>query len=194
MIEKHIRPQFQRWCVDPIATKLAVCCSPNLITIISFILGGVAALAILLSPIMAIALLLLSGYMDIIDGSVARIQGSSSPFGTMLDILSDRFVEAFIIIALFAVQPQLAWVGLLMMMSIIVCVSSFLLVGIFSQQNSQKSFYYSPGLMERAETFIFFILMICFPVAILWLGLLFTILVLWTTFYRIAEFYFQFKQ
>lgn len=59
----------------------------------------------------------------------------------MLDILSDRCVESFIIIAIFINQPQIAWVGLLMMMSIIVCISSFLLVGVFSQKESIKSFY-----------------------------------------------------
>ena len=103
----------------------------------------------------------------------------------MLDILSDRFVESFVIIALFINQPNIAWVGLLMMMSILVCVSSFILVGIFSQQSSYKSFYYSSGLMERGETFIFFIIMILLPVTVLWLGVIFTILVLWTTLYRV---------
>ncbi|MDE4955268.1 CDP-alcohol phosphatidyltransferase, partial [Francisella tularensis subsp. holarctica] len=81
-------------------------------------------------------------------------------------------------------QLDIAWVGLLMMMSIIVCISSFLLVGIFSQKESSKIFYYSPGLIERAETFIFFILMILFPNILVVLGLIYTLLVLWTTLYR----------
>lgn len=139
-------------------------------------------------------MLLLSGYFDILDGSVARLQGSSSSFGTILDILSDRFVESFIIIAIFINQLDIAWVGLLMMMSIIVCISSFLLVGIFSQKESSKSFYYSPGLIERAETFIFFIVMILFPNMVLILGLIYTLLVLWTTLYRCYEFYVYDKQ
>ena len=133
--------------------------------------------------------LLISGYLDVLDGSLSRLQKSSSSFGTILDILSDRFVESFIIIiAIFINQPQIAWVGLLMMMSIIVCISSFLLVGIFSQKESIKSFYYSPGLIERAEIFIFFIIMI-FPSIVLMLGLIYTLLVLWTTLYRCYEFY-----
>ena len=69
--------------------------------------------------------LLISGYLDVLDASLSRLQKSSSSFGTILDILSDRFVESFIIIAIFINQPQIAWVGLLMMMSIIVCISSF---------------------------------------------------------------------
>ncbi|OIN83713.1 CDP-alcohol phosphatidyltransferase family domain protein [Francisella sp. TX07-6608] len=108
--------------------------------------------------------------------------------------MSDRFVESFIIIAIFINQLDIAWVGLLMMMSIIVCISSFLLVGIFSQKESSKSFYYSPGLIERAETFIFFIVMILFPNMVLILGLIYTLLVLWTTLYHCYEFYVYDKQ
>ncbi|MDE4940495.1 CDP-alcohol phosphatidyltransferase, partial [Francisella tularensis subsp. holarctica] len=81
-------------------------------------------------------------------------------------------------------QLDIAGVGLLMMMSIIVCISSWLLVGIFSQNESSKSFYYSPGLIERAETFIFFIVMFLFPNRVGVLGLIYTLLGLWTTLYR----------
>jgi len=192
MIEQKIRPWFQKTLINTIARKISFFnVSANAITILSFITGFLSAIFILWSPWIAVILLLLSGYFDILDGTIARIQNTSSTFGTMLDILSDRFVESFIIISIFIVQPQFAWVGLFMMMSIVVCISSFLLVGIFSQQESHKSFYYSPGLIERAETFIFFIIMILVPSTVLTLGILFTILVLWTTFYRVGEFYFH---
>ncbi|AJI73466.1 conserved hypothetical protein [Francisella tularensis subsp. novicida GA99-3548] len=194
MIEQKIRPVFQRIFVDSIAKSIAPVIAPNLITLISLIVGLVAAIAFFINQYLCIFLLLLSGYFDILDGSVARLQGSSSSFGTILDILSDRFVESFIIIAIFINQLDIAWVGLLMMMSIIVCISSFLLVGIFSQKESSKSFYYSPGLIERAETFIFFIVMILFPNMVLILGLIYTLLVLWTTLYRCYEFYVYDKQ
>ncbi|AJI45407.1 CDP-alcohol phosphatidyltransferase family protein [Francisella tularensis subsp. novicida] len=194
MIEQKIRPVFQRIFVDSIAKSIAPVIAPNLITLISLVVGLVAAIAFFINQYLCIFLLLLSGYFDILDGSVARLQGSSSSFGTILDILSDRFVESFIIIAIFINQLDIAWVGLLMMMSIIACISSFLLVGIFSQKESSKSFYYSPGLIERAETFIFFIVMILFPDMVLILGLIYTLLVLWTTLYRCYEFYVYDKQ
>ncbi|ABI82291.1 CDP-alcohol phosphatidyltransferase family protein [Francisella tularensis] len=184
MIEQKIRPVFQRIFVDGIAKFIAPVIAPNLITLISLIVGLVAAIAFFINQYLCIFLLLRSGYFDILDGSVARLQGSSSSFGTILDILSDRFVESFIIIAIFINQLDIAWVGLLMMMSIIVCISSFLLVGIFSQKESSKSFYYSPGLIERAV----------FPNIVVVLGLIYTLLVLWTTLYRCYEFYVYDKQ
>lgn len=189
MIEQKIRPAFQKIFVDNVAKLVAHIIAPNLITILSLICGLVAAVSFFINQYLCVFLLLLSGYLDILDGSVARLQNSSSSFGTMLDILSDRFVESFIIIVIFINQLDIAWIGLLMMMSIIVCISSFLLVGIFSQKESSKSFYYSPGLIERAETFIFFIVMILLPSTVFVLGLIYTLLVLWTTLYRCYEFY-----
>ncbi|GAB4222603.1 MAG: CDP-alcohol phosphatidyltransferase family protein [Francisella sp.] len=192
MIEQKIRPWFQKYFINYVARIISrYNVSANMITILSLTTGVISALFVSWLPLLAVIFLLLSGYLDILDGSIARIKNQSTAFGTMLDILSDRFVESFIIIALFIRHPQISLVGLLMMMSIIVCVSSFLLVGIFVQKEYHKSFYYSPGLIERAETFIFFIIMILFPSTVLWLGILFTFLVLWTTFYRVVEFYFH---
>ena len=188
MIEQKIRPFFQKYFVDIVANKLTNKVSPNNLTLLSLFFGFLSAVTIFIDISVSVVLLLLSGYLDILDGSVARITGKSSDFGTVLDILSDRFVESFIIIAIFIRQPELAIAGLFMMMSIIVCISSFLLVGIFSEKQSQKSFYYSAGVMERAETFIFFIIMIIFPSSVLFLSIFFTMLVLWTTFYRVYEF------
>lgn len=189
MIEQHMRPLLQAVFIDSVAKLLINKCNPHIITILSFLAGLLSALSLFVSPYLCVAFLLLSGYLDVLDGSLARLQDCSSQLGTMLDILSDRFVESFVIIAIFIYQPNIAWLGLLMMMSILVCVSSFLLVGIFSQNSSQKSFHYSFGLIERAETFIFFIIMILFPISVFYLGLIYTILVLWTTFYRCYEFY-----
>ncbi|MDE4986424.1 CDP-alcohol phosphatidyltransferase, partial [Francisella tularensis subsp. holarctica] len=46
-----------------------------------------------------------------------------------------------------------------------------------------------PGVIERAETFIVFIVMILFPNIVVVLGVIYTLLVLWTTLYRCYEFY-----
>ena len=64
----------------------------------------------------------------------------------------------------------------------------FLVVGIVSDMVSNKTFYYSPGLMERAEAFLFFTLMILFPSQFIWLGILFSVLALFTAIQRVFEF------
>jgi len=138
---------------------------------------------------LAIFLLIFSGFLDTIDGEVARLQSLSSDIGSMLDIISDRIVEASVIIGLFLVNPSdRGLVSLCMMASILICIASFLVVGIFTQNNSYKRFHYSPGLMERAEAFIFFIAMIMLPSFFSLIGILFCILVLLTAGLRIFQF------
>jgi hypothetical protein len=98
-------------------------------------------------------------------------------------------VEASVIIALFAVAPESrALPALLMLSCILLCVTSFLVTAIFSENNSEKSFYYSPGLIERPEAFLFFILMMLVPKTFSLLAYLFSALVLWTTYRRLQEF------
>ncbi|QLE79638.1 CDP-alcohol phosphatidyltransferase family protein [Francisella sp. Scap27] len=189
MLEQKLRPFFQTKFVDCVAVFLADKIKPNTVTILATIVGLLCAISLFVNPYLCVALLLFSGYLDILDGSLARLQKTSSNFGTLLDIFSDRLVEAFIIIAIFINQPDVLWVGLMMTMSIAFCMYSFLLVGMFSENSSQKSFYYSPGFIERAETFLFFIVMILLPSTVFYLGIIYTILVSWTTLYRCYEFY-----
>ena len=55
----------------------------------------------------AAALFLLSGFMDLIDGSVARVTGTVSKKGAYLDTVVDRYVESMIIFGLlFAGLPD----------------------------------------------------------------------------------------
>jgi phosphatidylglycerophosphate synthase len=189
MLEQKLRPFLQAKLVDGVAVFLDDKIKPNTVTVLATIVGLLCAISLFINSYLCVALLLFSGYLDILDGSLARLQKTSSNFGTLLDILSDRLVEAFIIIAIFINQPGVLWVGFMMTMSIAFCMYSFLLVGMFSENSSQKSFYYSPGLIERAETFLFFIVMILLPSTVFYLGIIYTILVSWTTLYRCYEFY-----
>ena len=67
-------------------------------------------------------------------------------------------------------------------------MTSFLVVGIFSENKSQKGFHYSPGLMERPEAFLFFAMMMLLPTLFSALALLFTFLVFLTAGLRVLEF------
>ncbi len=86
-------------------------------------------------------------------------------------------------------STQHSLVCLLMLASIALCTNSFLVAGIFNKNHSDKSFHYSPGLMERAEAFIFFILMMALPAQFNLLGYLFVLLVTLTACLRLLEMY-----
>lgn len=190
MIEPYIRPFYQTILGDPLAKIIGKSLSPDGVTVLSIVTGILIAPALYFDQqYLAFVLLLLTGLFDTLDGTVARLFGKCSSFGTVLDIIGDRTVETAIILGLFFVSPDdRAFPALLMMGSAFLCVTSFLVVGIFSENDSQKGFYYSPGLMERPEAFCFFGIMILLPESFMVFSFLFSILVFYTAIIRIIEF------
>lgn len=151
---------------------------------------GVLCLAALASgqKYLAIITLLCSGLLDATDGTLARGLNQSSDMGCMLDIFSDRFVEASIVLGLYLYDPTTrGWPALLLMASFYLCITTFLLSGIFSNNHSDKGFHYSPGLIERGETFIFFLFVIIWDQSFSWAALFFAILVIFTAVKRFFE-------
>jgi archaetidylinositol phosphate synthase len=191
MIDTYYRDQVQRLFITPVATKLAALqVSPSQLTGIALILGlSITPLLAFQHPYLAIVCLVLSGYFDTLDGTVARQNQSKSSTGAVFDIVSDRAVESAIILGLFLVDPTgRGLLAICMLCSILLCITSFLVVGIFTENESEKSFNYHPGIMERSEAFIFFGSMILFPSFFTALSISFTLLVLTTALYRVYQF------
>lgn len=190
MLEQSLRHHYQKIMVDPLVKKINHHLAPLQITLLSGLLG-LLFIPVLLhgNALLAIFLLLASGYCDTLDGSLARHQNSFSPTGAVLDIVTDRIVEFAVIFALYLVNPTARSLCVILMLgSILFCITSFLVVGIFTQNDSHKSFHYSPGLMERAEAFCFFIAMVLFPDYFNAFALVFTALVCLTAFIRLKQF------
>jgi phosphatidylglycerophosphate synthase len=164
--------------------------SPNLITLTGCISGLIIFPMLYLNhQLIATLLLCISGYLDTLDGSLARVSNKTSADGTIYDIVSDRIVETSVVIGLFCIDAaHRGYFALAMLGSILICVTSFLVVGIFTANTSNKSFHYSPGLIERAEAFIFFIAMIWLPQYFNFMAILFSILVIYTAYRRIRQF------
>lgn len=190
MLEYWIRPIYQQLCVDHVAGKLTEYASPIKITLLSGLFGLLTLPALAMNhSLIALFFLLLSGYLDTLDGTVARLSGSVSNLGSVLDIVTDRTVELTVIASFALVNPARLWLCLIMLGSILLCITSFLVVGIFTPNDSSKSFHYSEGLIERPEAFVFFSLMIALPTYFNDLAFLFIILVLYTTLARLFSFY-----
>jgi archaetidylinositol phosphate synthase len=190
MLENLVKPYYQRLLLTPVLNYLPPHITPTQLTLLGGLMGCLILPLLAFHQItLAILLLLFSGYLDTLDGSLARHQQACSPFGTVLDILMDRSVEFSVIMGLWWIDPSRSALALMMLGSVLLCVTSFLTVGIFTPNSSQKSFHYSAGLMERAEAFIFFILMMLTPTHFVLLATLFIFLVILTTLIRLWEFY-----
>ncbi len=74
---------------------------PNHLTLAGLLLGIASALMIANSkPFLGSAFILLSGFMDMLDGALARNCGKVSPLGGFLDSVFDRYVDVAIFTAL----------------------------------------------------------------------------------------------
>lgn len=162
--------------------------SANQVTVIAFLTGMLSVFMIAVDKkLMALAFLWLSGYLDAIDGTIARNTNKSSSFGTMMDITFDRLVEIGIIIVLAARNPESVFNLLVLSSCIIVSMTVFLVVGALSEKEGVKSFRYQAGLAERSEGFIIFSLMVLFQG---WTGIIsniFSVLIIITAVQRFFE-------
>lgn len=190
MLETHLRPFYQPFIATALVKKISNYIEPEYLTYAACFFGVAVVPALLMhAPQLAVGFLLLSGYLDMLDGAVARATSRQTASGAVLDIMSDRIVELFVIVGLVLLDPSVrALYGLLMLGSCYLCITSFLVIGMFVPNQGKKSFYYSPGLMERAEAFLFFIVMILAPRFFSFLAILFSMLVLYTAGMRVKEF------
>jgi phosphatidylglycerophosphate synthase len=81
----------------PIAKRISI--SPNILTIIGFLITAIAAASIPFNLIIGGILILLGGFFDMLDGIVARTNGKNTKFGAILDSTLDRYSDSFIFIA-----------------------------------------------------------------------------------------------
>ena len=180
---KHVQPAVDK-TADYLLKKGW---TANGVTKTAFAIGLSSGLFIYLGhPMLALFVLWLSGFLDVVDGTMAR-KTKPSPWGTLLDISFDRLVEISVILGLAFRFPDSMWSLLLLSASIIVAMTIFLTVGALSEKQGVKSFYYQAGLAERTEGFILFTLMIALPSYLTVITLLFVAVQIFTIVQRMAE-------
>lgn len=162
--------------------------TPNQVTLLALLIGtGVSVSIYLDMGILAVILLWLSGYLDAVDGSMARKSKQSSAVGTLMDITFDRIVEIGIILAIGIKFVDMRMNLIILLASILMSMTIFLTVGALTEKKGMKSFYYQAGLAERSEGFILFSIMILFPMYLSITINLFSTMVLITAAQRFLE-------
>jgi len=164
VLDTHARKYVEPMIGSTANIFLRLRLKPNQVTWAAFLIGSVTGVLIYYDqPILAVVLLWISGYLDAVDGAMARKQKKTSSWGTVLDITFDRIVELSVIIGLAAKFPEAQFLLLLLTAAIVFSMTVFLTVGALSDKKGLKSFYYQAGLAERTEGFILFSLMTLFP-------------------------------
>lgn len=109
------------------------------------------------------ACLLFSGFLDAIDGRVARLGEGPTLWGGVLDLTFDRVVEASVLLGITIPRPELHVPGLVLAATWYVNLCVFLAVGAASEKRGEKMIEYPPGLLERGESLIFAFAVVALP-------------------------------
>ncbi|MHA1149050.1 MAG: hypothetical protein ACTSR8_12500 [Promethearchaeota archaeon] len=149
--------------------------SANNLTLAGLGCGLLSALSLFLAHVLpfwmeltlaAVFFLIASFILDVFDGALARVE-STDPL-------------------------NLIWPGLFSLGAMVICITMFLIIGTLNSEafeDSEKLIYFRVGLMERSETFLFFIFIVAFfflRLALLWI---FAILVFITAILRLKDAY-----
>ena len=181
---KYVNPIIELGAKFLLKLKL----TPNNVTILALLLGISTSIFLYFDmQVVAVIVLWISGYLDAVDGAMARRSNSSSSFGTLLDIVSDRIVEVSIVLVLGIKFVDLRYNFIVLTACILMSMTIFLTVGALSEKKGVKSFYYQAGVAERSEGFIFFSLMILFPSYLRIITNIFSILIIVTAIQRFLE-------
>jgi len=153
--------------------------------------GALAGLAIGLGqPLAGLALVLASRLLDGLDGAIARARGATD-FGGYLDIVCDYVFYLAVPLGFGFATPGNLPFALLLVASFTLTAVSFLAYatlaakqGLESRAHGPKSFFYSTGLAEGAETLLAFVLMCLWPAAFPQIAVVFAGLCLLTVIQR----------
>lgn len=188
MLDTHARKYVEPFISKGAKFFLKLKLTPNNVTIIALVVGISTSLFIYLDmKVLAIITLWVSGYLDAVDGNMARSSNKTSLFGTLMDITFDRIVEISMILVFGLKMIDVRLNLMILLSSILMSMTIFLTVGALTDKKGMKSFYYQAGVAERSEGFILFTLMILFQSYIGMIANLFSIVVLFTAIQRLLE-------
>ncbi len=150
--------------------------SPNALSLVGFLLSLLAASQVALGHLLWGGLLvLLAGFVDLLDGAVARLGGQATPFGAVLDSALDRLSEAAVLLGLVVHFGGSSMVYLVYA----VLVGSFL-VSYIRARGEGLGLVMETGLFTRGERVVVLALGLVFPV-VLWPALALIALLSWFT-------------
>jgi len=188
MIDTRLRKKVQYLFDIPARQLVKLKVLPNTITVAAFIVGISSGVLIAVGrPRIAVAFLWLSGFLDVLDGSVARLSDTQTNLGAYLDLVLDRMVEAAVILGCAILLPQHYWAYLLFFVSVLFNFSTVIVAGALFKNTGNKSMHYDVGIAERTETFIVFTLMIIFNQYVYQILMIFNVIIFITGIIRFIK-------
>ncbi len=151
MVLDRFRPAADRLLV-PVARRMGTV-NPNTVSWLALLAAGLAGAAFFLGGTgflgLALALILLSAYLDALDGKVAKLFGKASARGDFIDHVFDRYADVFLLggVAFNAAYAPL-WAGTLAIIGVL--LTSYM--GTQAQAVGQGRHY--GGVLGRADRLV----------------------------------------
>ncbi len=141
----RLRPNVKKF-IDPLAKRINI--NPNVLTILGLIVSILSGFMFAVGDLLlGAAMILLGGFVDMLDGAVARNNSSKTKFGGILDSTSDRFADAAIIIGIMYGGFVNPLIGAL-------AIHASLTVSYVRARAESEGISCSVGFAERAERLI----------------------------------------
>ena len=205
MFDSRLRP-----LIDPplnaVARRLSGSgITPNMVTALGFLLGLMAAFALVINLYyVAAGLIILSRLADGMDGAIARhaaprsrhpnAKTQESDIGGYYDIVADFLFYSGMVLAFAIGRPQDALMAAFLIFCFVGTGSSFLAYAIIAakrgdnhEKQGKKSFYYLTGITEGSETIAVLLAFCVFPHYFQPIAAIFGTLCLVTTFGRVLQ-------
>jgi len=169
-LEMYLRKVFKN-VIDPIAKGLLqLGITPNTITAIGFLLSTVAAVFASQGKFTIAGLILLvAAPLDVVDGSMARLIGTPSAYGSLIDSVTDRYSELVVFggMMFYFVNTQ----DTLAAMLIYIAAAGSVLVSYVKARAEGLNLSAKVGLLTRVERLIILITCMIFniPMVALWI-------------------------
>jgi len=176
MLDAKLRPLIDPPLNRAGAFLAAAGVSANMLTFAGLAIGLGGAVAIALEQVwLGLALIIVNRLADGLDGAVARAS-APTPLGGYFDIVADFAFYVSVPLGFGIMAADNTLPALVLVASFVLTGISFLAFAVIAAQRGDdtqahgtKSFFYSTGLAEGAETIVVFIAMCLFPA---WFGVI----------------------
>jgi len=178
MFDGHWRSTVEK-AVDPVGHTLRkIGITADLLTVSGILIAGAAAVVIGRGHLrLGLALLVLSGLNDLLDGPVAKAAGTTSDRGAFFDSVSDRVSDVLLFSGI-AWHLSVTRPGSQISMLPVAILGAALLISYQRAKAESLGFDAKGGIMERAERFIVISIGLFFSsilIPVMWIMLALTI-------------------
>ena len=178
----------------PLARQLFASVHPNVVSFVAMLVGLMAVVAILNQMfLLGLGLWILNRILDGLDGVIARVYEKQSDFGGYLDLLLDFVVYLAIPIAFMWTLPTEAniWAGVALLAAYVINLLSWSSLSALIEKRTLQSrdrltsMEMPTGLIEGAETIVFYSIFFLLPGYIAYVFAIMAALVLFTAGQRV---------